>query len=344
VIFPLNQSIEMSVKVGIVGYGYWGKNLVRNFNGLDTCTIKYVCENHSENAKKCAKLYPNLEVVPDYTSLLNDADLDAIIIATPVDTHFDLAKSAMEAGKHVLVEKPMTSDAPQARELMEIAERLNLTLMVDHTFLYTGAVQHMKELVEGDTLGNIQYIDSTRINLGLFQRDINVLWDLAPHDISICQHLIGKKPISVQAVGVSHTGSDLENIAYLTLKYEDDMIAHFNCSWVSPVKIRQMLVGGDKKMIVFDDNQPTEKVKIYDTGYEAKTAEEVNQIKIDYRTGDIHVPKLPITEALALMASDFITAITTGKKPESDAALGVAVVEILAAAQESIKSNSEVVL
>lgn len=334
----------MSVTVGIVGYGYWGKNLVRNFNGLDTCTIKYVCESHEGNAEKCAKLYPNLEVVESLDILLNDSEIDAVVIATPVDTHFDLAKAALEAGKHVLVEKPMTSDAPQARQLMKIAQTRNLTLMVDHTFLYTGAVQHMKELVNEGTLGNIQYIDSTRINLGLFQRDINVLWDLAPHDISICQHLIGKKPISVQAVGVSHTGSDLENIAYLTLKYEGDMIAHFNCSWVSPVKIRQMLIGGDKKMILFDDNQPTEKIKIYDTGYEAKTDEEVNQILVDYRTGDIHVPKVPMTEALALMASDFVNAITTGKTPDSDAALGVEVVEILAAAQESIKINAEVIL
>lgn len=334
----------MGVQVAIVGYGYWGKNLVRNFNGLDSCEIKYVCESHSGNAEKCAKLYPNLNVIPDYQTVLDDDSVDAVVIATQVDTHYDLAKSALEAGKHVLVEKPMTSDAPQARELMEIAKSRNLTLMVDHTFLYTGAVRHMKGLVEDGTVGNIQYIDSTRINLGLFQRDINVLWDLAPHDISICQHLIGKKPVSVQAVGVSHTGSGLENVAYLTLKYDNNMIAHFNCSWVSPVKIRQMLIGGDKKMMLFDDNQPTEKIKIYDTGYEAKTDDEVNAIMVDYRTGDIHVPKVPITEALALMAADFVNAISTGSTPDSDASLGVAVVEILAAAQESIKTNSEVIL
>lgn len=334
----------MGVQVAIVGYGYWGKNLVRNFNGLDSCEIKYVCESHSGNAEKCAKLYPNLNVIPDYQTVLDDDSVDAVVIATQVDTHYDLAKSALEAGKHVLVEKPMTSDAPQARELMEIAKSRNLTLMVDHTFLYTGAVRHMKGLVEDGTVGSIQYIDSTRINLGLFQRDVNVLWDLAPHDISICQHLIGKKPISVQAVGISHTGSDLENIAYLTLKYEGNVIAHFNCSWVSPVKIRQMLIGGDKKMLLFDDNQPTEKIKVYDTGYEAKTDEEVNTIMVDYRTGDIHVPKVPMTEALALMAADFVDAISTGSTPDSDAALGVTVVEILAAAQESIKTNSEVIL
>ena len=334
----------MGVQVAIVGYGYWGKNLVRNFNGLESCSIKYVCESHAGNAARCAKLYPNLQVIPDYHTVINDASIEAVVLATPVDTHYDLAKSALEAGKHVLVEKPMTSDAGQARELMDLATAKGLTLMVDHTFLYTGAVRHMKQLVSDGTVGNIQYIDSTRINLGLFQRDVNVLWDLAPHDISICQHLIGKKPISVQAVGISHTGSDLENIAYLTLKYEGNVIAHFNCSWVSPVKIRQMLIGGDNKMILFDDNQPTEKIKIYDTGYEAKTDEEVNTIMVDYRIGDIHVPKVPMTEALALMASDFIEAIANGKHPDSDAALGVTVVEILAAAQESIKTNSEVLL
>ncbi len=300
------------IKVGIVGYGYWGKNLVRNFNALDTCDLVYVCEKNASLAEKCTKLYPNIKVVSDYAILLNDDTVDAIVIATPVDTHYPLSKAALLAGKHVLVEKPLTSSLAEAEELLELASSNNLLLMVDHTFLYTGAVQYMKKMVDNDAIGRLQYIDSTRINLGLFQHDVNVLWDLAAHDISICLHLMGKDPLSVDAIGVSHTANEIENIAYLTLKFEDNLIAHFNCSWISPVKIRQMLIGGDKKMILFNDNEPTEKIKIYDTGYEAKTDEDRTRILVDYRTGDINVPKIESTEALSLMASDFINCIETG--------------------------------
>lgn len=330
--------------VGIIGYGYWGKNLVRNFNGLKTVELRYVCEKDSNNAAVCQKIYPAVNVVSDFNILINDSSLDAIVIATPVDTHYTLAKIALEAGKHVLVEKPLTGSYEHAKELVQLAEAKNKVLMVDHTFLYTGAVRYMKSIIEQGTIGEIQYFDSMRINLGLFQHDVNVLWDLAPHDISICNYLLQKKPISVQAIGVSHTKNDIENIAYLTLRYENNIIAHFNCSWVSPVKIRQMLIGGSKKMIMYNDNEPTEKVKIYDTGYKAKTNEERNRILIDYRTGDIHVPKVPITEALHLMAEDFILAIETGKKPDSDATLGLNVVEVLDAAQKSIKQNEKEIL
>ena len=331
-------------KIGIVGYGYWGKNLVRNFNGLDSCDLVYVCEKNASLAEKCAKLYPSIKVVSDYAILLNDNSLDAIVVATPVDTHYPLSKAALLAGKHVLVEKPLTSSLSEAEELVQLAESKKLLLMVDHTFLYTGAVQYMKKMVDNNAIGRLQYIDSTRINLGLFQHDVNVLWDLAAHDISICLHLMGKDPLSVDAIGVSHTANDIENIAYLTLKFEDDLIAHFNCSWISPVKIRQMLIGGDNKMILFNDNEPTEKIKIYDTGYEAKTDEDRTRILVDYRTGDIHVPKIENTEALSLMASDFINCIKSGETPVSDAKLGVSVVKILEAAQKSIKQHETEVL
>ena len=331
-------------RIGIVGYGYWGKNLVRNFNGLDSCDLVYVCEKNASLAEKCIKLYPNIKVVSDYDILLNDDTLDAIVIATPVDTHYPLSKAALLAGKHVLVEKPLTSSLAEAEELLELASSNNLLLMVDHTFLYTGAVQYMKKMVDNDAIGRLQYIDSTRINLGLFQHDVNVLWDLAAHDISICLHLMGKDPLSVDAIGVSHTANNIENIAYLTLKFDDNLIAHFNCSWISPVKIRQMLIGGDNKMILFNDNEPTEKIKIYDTGYEAKTDEDRTRILVDYRTGDINVPKIENTEALSLMASDFINCIKTGNTPVSDAKLGVSVVKILEAAQKSIKQHETEVL
>ena len=329
------------VKLGIVGFGYWGKNLVRNFNNLASCEVKYICENNPVNAKKCSSLYPNINIVDDLNILINDDEVDAVVIATPVDTHYDLAKKALESNKNVLVEKPLTSSFEEAKELVNIANKNEKLLMVDHTFLYTGSVMHLKSLVEKNTLGEIQYFDSTRINLGLFQHDVNVLWDLAPHDISICNHILNLKPKSVQAVGISHTENEIENIAYLTLKYENNIIAHFNCSWVSPVKIRQMLIGGSEKMVVFNDMEPTEKIKIYDTGYQHQTDEQRNEILVDYRTGDINVPKIKMTEALSLMAEDFINSIENNTTPISNAQLGLDVVEILDAAETSIKNGGK---
>jgi len=329
------------LKIGIVGFGYWGKNLVRNFYHLDGCQIEYVCEKNEKNAYKCSTTYPNVNVVDDFETLLNDQNVDAIVIATPVDTHYQLAKDALLYSKHVLVEKPLTSSYEEAKELVELAQEKGKILMVDHTFLYTGAVMNLKSLVKNDKLGEIQYIDSTRINLGLFQHDVNVLWDLAPHDISISNYILAKKPISVQATGVSHTKNEIENIAYLTLKYENNIIAHFNCSWVSPVKIRQILIGGTEKMVVFNDMEPTEKIKIYDTGYQYENDDERNDILVDYRTGDIYVPKIKMTEALSLMAADFIKSIENNTNPISNAQLGLDVVEILDAAERSIKSNGK---
>lgn len=332
------------MNIGIVGYGYWGKNIVRNFNALESCTVTTVCEANTERHSAFKKLYPHIDIITSYDELISDSEITGIVIATPVDAHYPLAKKALLAGKHVLVEKPMTSSAEEAQELNQIANEKGLTLMVDHTFLYTGAVQYLKKEVEKGALGDISYIDSTRINLGLFQHDVNVLWDLAPHDISICYHLINKKPISVSATGISHTPNGIENIAYLTLKFENNVIAHFNCSWVSPVKIRQMLIGGDKKMLVFNDMEPTEKIKVYDTGYEVKSDDDKKMISADYRTGDIHVPKIPTTEALYLMASDFVECIKSGNTPVSSKELGAAVVEILSAAQESISNQGKEVI
>jgi predicted dehydrogenase len=329
------------INIAIVGYGYWGKNLVRNFNLLENCRVAMVIESDEVRRKNCLKLYPNIPVSASIDDALNHADIQAVVIATPVDSHYALSKKALQAGKHVLVEKPLTGDAASAKELVELARQKGLTLMVDHTFLYTGAVMYLKKLVDSGALGNIYYIDSTRINLGLFQHDVNVLWDLAPHDISICNYLIGKKPISVQATGISHTFNNIENIAYLTLKFEDHTIAHFNCSWISPVKVRMMLIGGDKKMAVFNDMEPTEKVKVYDTGFDVKNDEEMNRIVADYRVGDIHVPKLSGHEALGAMAKDFIASLSNNSKPISSAELGLTVVEILDAAQRSIRENGK---
>jgi predicted dehydrogenase len=294
--------------------------------------------------KKLKDLYPNLAVSTSPEDIFKSTEIEAVVIATPVFSHFPLAQAAILSGKHVLVEKPMTSSLKDAEILLELADKKGKILMPDHTFLYTGAVEKMKEMVSSGNIGQISYIDSTRINLGLFQPDVNVLWDLAAHDISICDYLIGEKPYSVQATGISHTQNGIENIAYLTLNYQSNIIAHFNCSWTSPVKIRQMLVGGDKKMIVYNDMEPTEKLKIYDTGYTVKSDEDRTQILVDYRVGDIYTPKLAGHEALGYMASDFIQASLSGKPPISNALIGLTVVKVLEAAERSLKSNGKEII
>jgi len=332
------------IQVGLVGHGYWGKNLLRNFYHLPDSSVSWLCDSNEKQLAQAKKNYADLRVTTDYNDLLKDPKLDAVIIATPVFTHYELAKKALEAGKNVLVEKPMTSTVAQAEELIELAQKKKKLIMPDHTFLYTGAVKKMKELISSGAIGKINYIDSTRINLGLFQPDVNVLWDLAPHDISICDYLVEEKPYSVQATGISHTNNGIENIAYLTVNYNSNMIAHFNCSWTSPVKVRNMLIGGDKKMILYNDLETTEKIKIYDTGYELRTEEDKIKIMVDYRTGDIYVPKLDFTEALTGMAQDFVSCIASGNTPKSNAALGLSVVKILEASQQSIKQKGKEII
>jgi predicted dehydrogenase len=327
------------ITVGIIGYGYWGPNLVRNFYSANDCFVKSVAEERSERLMNLAKTFPAIEGKSSADDIINDPAIDAIIIATPVSTHFSLAKRALLAGKHVLMEKPMTASVLEAEILINLATQRKLLLMVDHTFLYTGAVEKMKQLVDCKELGNIKYLDSTRINLGLFQHDINVLWDLAPHDISILNYVINDTPYSVNATGITHTHNEIENIAYLTVNYKSGFIAHFNCSWTSPVKVRMMLIGGDQKMILYNDLEPTEKIKVYDTGYNHKTDEDKKKVMVDYRTGDIHVPKVSTTEALLSMANDFISCIQSSKQPRSSWQIGYDVVKILEASNQSIKHN-----
>ena len=332
------------MNVAIIGFGYWGPNLVRNFNSVAGCNVRHVCDSRPERLAVVNKQYPSAITGSDYDLILNDVSVEAIIIATPVFTHFELAKKALLKGKNVLIEKPMTSTSAEAIELSELAKKMNKLLMVDHTFLYTGAVQKMKELIDSGNIGNIKYFDSTRINLGLFQPDINVLWDLAPHDISILNYLIKDEPYSVNATGVSHTNNNIENIAYFTVNYNSGFIAHFNCSWTSPVKIRTMLIGGDKKMLVFNDLEPTEKIRIYDTGYDVKTDEEKRNILVDYRAGDVYLPKVDSKEALFGMASDFINSIVNNSNPLSDFNSGLNVIRILEASQLSIKQNGKEII
>lgn len=331
------------IKICLIGYGYWGPNLLRNFNALDNCKVTVVCDSREERLNIVLKNYPETFV----TTQLDDAfqnDFDAVIIATPVYSHYEIAKKSLANGKHVLIEKPMSSSVAQCKELISLAQQKGVLLMVDHTFLYTGAVRKIKELLSSSTIGNVHYIDSTRINLGLFQPDINVLWDLAPHDISITYYILNAKPVAVNSVGISHTDNHIENIAYLNLFFENNIIAHFHCSWSSPVKIRKFLIGGDKKMIVWDDMEPTEKVKVYDTGYDHKTDEEKRKILVDYRTGDIYVPKVSTTEALSLMAKDFIKSIKDRTEPVANALNGLFVVKILEAASKSIQNKGKEIL
>lgn len=331
----------MNINVGLIGFGYWGPNLVRNFSLTDNCQVKMVADFRFDRISNINRLYPGIEITTDPFDIINNNDIDAVIIATPVFTHFELAEAALNNGKHVLVEKPMTSTTKQAEILLNIAEQKKLNLMVDHTFLYTGAVDKMKELIETDSIGKVKYFDSTRINLGLFQPDVNVLWDLAPHDLSILFHLVPYKPVSVNAVGISHTDNQIENIAYLTINYENDFIAHFNCSWTSPVKVRSTLIGGDTKMIVYNDLEPSEKIRIYDTSYIHQNDEEKNRIMVDYRTGDVQIPKVSTKEALASVAKDFIQSILQKKQPIANGQLGLDVVRILEASQISIKNKGK---
>lgn len=330
--------------IGIIGYGYWGPNLVRNFFAAPNCEVKYVADQREERLEHLAKIYPGIKAVKNADEILSDPLINAVVIATPVSTHFKLAKKALLEGKHVLLEKPMTSSLKEAEILIELAEQKNLILMVDHTYLYTGAVQKMKVFINQGELGNLKYLDSTRINLGLFQNDINVLWDLAPHDLSILSYLVDEIPFSVNARGITHTQNGIENIAYLTVNYSSGFIAHFNCSWTSPVKVRMMLLGGDQKMILFNDLEPTEKIKVYDTGYNYSNDEEKKQVMVDYRTGDIFVPKIATTEALLEMANNFIACITSKEQPVSSSQLGLEVVRILEASTQSLKHQGKEII
>ena len=329
------------IRIAQIGYGYWGPNLLRNFMSLENARVDLLIDSQQSRLNQAAGLFPSITTSTDANDAFNNASIDAIVIATPVFTHYELAKQALLAGKHVLLEKPMTANVAQAKELIDLALQKGKLLMVDHTFLYTGAVEKMKALSEEGTLGDLKYFDSTRINLGLIQQDVNVLWDLAPHDISVLDYLINELPISVNATGVSHIHNGIENVAYLTVNYQNNFIAHFNCSWSSPVKIRMMLLGGSEKMVVFNDMEPTEKIKVYDTAHNVSTLEEKQKVMIDYRVGDVFVPKLALAEPLKKLAQDFIHCIENNSEPRASAIGGLNTIRILEAAQQSIKQNGK---
>ena len=333
------------MKIAIIGFGYWGPNLARNFSSNPQTQVSAIVEPRADRRALAQRLYPQAQVFADPERVFKDPEINAVAIATPVLTHFPIALQALQAGKHVLVEKPLTSSLAESVKLSDLAREKKLVLMVDQTFIYTGAVERLKKMNESGELGAVRYFDSTRINLGLFQSDVNVLWDLAAHDLSILFYLFEERPISVHAVGRALLTHHKESIGYLTLNYRSGMIAHFHCSWVSPVKIRQILIGGDRKMVVYNDMEPTEKIKVYDAGYEVRSDEARNQILVDYRAGDIYIPKLAITEALANMAEDFRKAVDEGSKPRATIATGLEIVQVLEASQRSLQENgSEIAL
>ena len=325
------------IRLGIVGCGYWGPNLVRNFSQATGAEVVAVCDVRRERLDQIRKSYPAIGTTTDYGELLRTPGIDAIAIATPVSTHFDLAWQALTAGKHVLVEKPLAATASEAVRLTAEAERRRLTLMVDNTFVYTAAVRRMRDLVAAGELGEVYYYDSVRVNLGLFQHDVNVLWDLAVHDLAILDFILPAKATAVSATGMRHVPNQPENIAYLTVFFENSLIAHIHANWMAPVKIRRTLIGGSQKMLLFDDLEPSEKIKVYDKGITiADDPATVYQMRIGYRAGDMWAPHLELTEALAVGARHFIECVETGAPPLTGGASGVRVVRILEAATRSM--------
>lgn len=337
----------MSTNVGVIGCGYWGPNLLRNFAENEAAQLRWICDTDEARLAAMGRRYPMVQTTTDYRQLVDDPELHAVAVVTPVATHFSLAKELLSAGKHVLVEKPLTATVREARELIDLADANQRTLMVDHTFVYTGAVRKMKELVASGELGDLLYFDSVRINLGLFQRDINVLWDLAPHDLSIMDYLIERQPQGVSAIGSCHIEAGIENIAYLIMKFPDDFIAHFHFNWLAPVKIRHTLIAGSSKMILYDDIEPTEKVRVYDKGVTANRVgdrEADYQTLVSYRTGDVWAPKLDATEALRYVVAEFLDSIRSGRPPLTDGHAGLRVVSLLEAAQKSLKCGGQYTL
>ncbi len=330
------------IRFGVIGYGYWGPNIVRNLPIVEGASVVAVCDSNANAQRRVKEAYPHVQVTGDANEILASPDIDAVAVITPVWTHFELAKRALLNGKHVFVEKPFTSTSQQALELIELAERKNLQIMVDHTFLFTGSVKKIHQLVNDGTLGKLYYYDSTRINLGLFQHDVNVLWDLAPHDLSIMDYLIGERPDAVVATGESHLNG-LPDVAYMTVYFPDNVIAHISVNWLSPVKLRTTLIGGEKKMLVWNDLEADEKIKVYDRGVQMNSREGVYNLLVSYRSGDMWAPKIETTEALKAELTYFAQCVSSGETPFNNGMAGLRVVRMLEAAEESLKKKGEAV-
>jgi predicted dehydrogenase len=326
------------IGVGVVGYGYWGPNLARCFAETEGCRLAAIVDANPEALARAGKRHPSAKQYARFDDLLADPEIDAVAIATPVRTHFALAQAALASGRHVLVEKPMTESAAQAETLVALAAQRGLTLMVDHTFVYTPAIRKIKELIASGDLGEIYYYDSVRVNLGLFQSDVNVIWDLAVHDLAILQYILDDQPATVSANGVRHVAGNPENMAHLTVYYESGTVAHLSVNWLAPVKVRQTLIGGSRKMIVYNELEPSEKIKVYDSGVVCAPADEtVERMRVSYRTGDMWAPRIGVKEALLTETEHFIACIRDGTTPITDGLVGLSVVETLEAATQSMR-------
>lgn len=330
------------VKFGVIGFGYWGPNIVRNLTSLEGSQVLAIAEVSPSARLRAQKAYPGITVTSQSSEVISSTEIDAIAVITPVWTHYELTKAALENGKHVFVEKPFTSNAAQAEELINLARRKNLTIMVDHTFLFTGAIKKVSQLLKEGTLGKLYYYDSTRVNLGLFQHDINVLWDLAPHDLSIMDYLIQSTPEAIAATGQSHLNGH-EDVAYMTLYFPEKVIAHINVNWLSPVKVRTTLIGGEKRMLVWNDLEADEKVKVYDKGVNITNREGVYELLVNYRSGDMWAPQLEQIEALRHELSYFVDCIGSGQQPLNDGCAGLRVVKMLEAATKSLGRRGDLV-
>lgn len=330
------------LRVGVVGYGYWGPNIVRNFNASEKATVVAVCDKNVAALNRVKRNYPGIRTTSDINEIVCSPDIDIVTVITPVSTHFELAKTALENGKHVFVEKPFTATAAEAEELIELADRKGLKLMVDHTFLFTSAVKRIRQIIEEDVLGELYYYDSTRVNLGLFQHDVNVIWDLSPHDFSIMDYLIKERPMAIAASGKAHINAK-EDIAYIMVYFQNNIIAHFNVNWLSPVKLRTTLIGGEKKMLVWNDVDADEKLKVYDRGVEITSKEGIYDLLVNYRSGDMWAPKVDQSEALRLETEYFVDCIEKNETPFNDGQAGLRIVKMLEACDRSLKNNGRMV-
>jgi predicted dehydrogenase len=324
--------------VAVIGAGYWGPNLIRNFSANALCKELWVCERDADRLEQIKSRFPQVKATQSFEEVML-SEVDAVVLATPVGTHFPLAKKALESGKHVFVEKPLASSVAEAEELVQLADEKNLTLMVGHTFEYSPPVRKISSLIESGDLGDVFFVSSMRVNLGLHQKDVSVIWDLAPHDFSILFSWIGEEPKTITATGGTFVQDGIPDVAFITTKFESGIVAHIEVSWLAPSKLRRTTVVGSKKMVVYDDTESIEKVKVFDRGVQYKDPETFGEFQLSYRTGDILIPKLDQFEPLALEATEFLTSIQNGTAPLSDGRSGLRVVKALQAAQESLDNG-----
>jgi predicted dehydrogenase len=333
---------KSSIGIGIIGYGYWGPNLARSVATVDGCHVAAIADGSDDALGRAAKLHPGVSLFRDWREMVDDPSVDAVMVATPVRSHFELARAALKAGKHVLVEKPMTETSEQAAILIDEAARKNCVLMVDHTFVYTGAVQKIRDLVSLGIVGDIFYYDSTRINLGLFQRDVNVIWDLAVHDLAILDFVLDDKPVAISASGADHFKGSRENMAHIVLYFSRGTIAHLNVNWLAPVKVRRTLIGGSQRMIVYDDLEPSEKVKVYDRGVNVTASpEQVYEMRVSYRIGDMWAPQISVKEALVTEIEHFVDCIHHNALPLTNGHSGLAIIDYLECASQSLRHRGQ---